>query len=316
MGNGDGRGRSDDDGENAAFAVALERAIEGAIAQGAPPEPSPAMTTRDELSLVVMAGKDSGCIFPLRGDVLFLGRGADCEIRVDDEGVSRRHCHLTRTPAGWVIEDQRSSAGTFINRTRKSPHLLAVDDTIQVGSRTILVVTTAANAEGRVRGDPRPSLRHKPTLAALVGEAVASSPAVVLALMNIDRLKAVSDAHGFVAGDVVLSQVGRRAAAAFHEPAVSARVAGDMFAVLLPGPAPDALARFEAFRGAIERTPILLEGTAMSGAPVTITVTISIGVARHSRDLPRSARELVLRADEMLVAAMESGGNAVRAETT
>jgi ABC transport system ATP-binding/permease protein len=44
-----------------------------------------------------------------------IGRAPECDLRVDREVVSGRHCRLTRTAAGFFLEDLQSSNGTFVN---------------------------------------------------------------------------------------------------------------------------------------------------------------------------------------------------------
>src|SRR5690349_13911430 len=47
-----------------------------------------------------------------------IGRAPDCDVVLPQLEVSARHCRLTRTPEGFVLEDLGSSNGTFVNGTR------------------------------------------------------------------------------------------------------------------------------------------------------------------------------------------------------
>jgi pSer/pThr/pTyr-binding forkhead associated (FHA) protein len=47
-----------------------------------------------------------------------LGNAPDCDIVVDQATVSGRHCRLSRTDAGFVLEDLGSTNGTYVNGTR------------------------------------------------------------------------------------------------------------------------------------------------------------------------------------------------------
>lgn len=52
------------------------------------------------------------------GDVVVLGRGADCTLQLDHASVSRRHAVLTLDERGWSIEDLGSQNGTWFGNER------------------------------------------------------------------------------------------------------------------------------------------------------------------------------------------------------
>lgn len=68
-----------------------------------------------------------------------VGRGPRADFVVDAALVSRVHCHLTTTDAGLVVEDLRSTNGTFVNgkRVRKSP--LRAGDRLRLGQLELSV---------------------------------------------------------------------------------------------------------------------------------------------------------------------------------
>jgi hypothetical protein len=70
---------------------------------------------RRDFVLVVEAGPDEGTRYPLRANVVTLGRDADNVIVVDDRRISRYHARLRISPAGTVLlEDLDSTNGTFL----------------------------------------------------------------------------------------------------------------------------------------------------------------------------------------------------------
>ena len=63
-----------------------------------------------------------------------LGRHPDCDIILTADGVSGRHCKITKTPQGWLLEDLGSSNGTFVNNLKiTKPTLVTTSDTITLG---------------------------------------------------------------------------------------------------------------------------------------------------------------------------------------
>jgi hypothetical protein len=68
-----------------------------------------------------------------------IGRSRDCDIVLDDAGVSRRHAQLRPAPEGWTIEDMGSTNGMRINDEQlRGVHPLHPGDRIEVGSTEIV----------------------------------------------------------------------------------------------------------------------------------------------------------------------------------
>src|SRR4051812_40481994 len=66
-------------------------------------------------------------------DRITIGRDKGCNIVLDYPHVSRLHCAVTRTPAGYVLQDS-SQNGTFYKGARVTkPQLLSDHDEFQVG---------------------------------------------------------------------------------------------------------------------------------------------------------------------------------------
>jgi pSer/pThr/pTyr-binding forkhead associated (FHA) protein len=63
-----------------------------------------------------------------------IGSGAQCDIVVNLPAVSGRHCRLTSTPDGYVLEDLGSTNGTYVNGTRISTSCrITRNDTVTLG---------------------------------------------------------------------------------------------------------------------------------------------------------------------------------------
>ena len=133
---------------------------------------------------------------------------------------------------------------------------------------------------------------------------------VALLFVDVDRFKAVNDAHGHGTGDAVLREFARRLRAAVRESDVVARLAGDEFVLLL-----------ESSGAAGELDPVCVARKLLTAlaAPVDIgagpspaQVGASIGIAMSQRqDTPQ---QLLERADRALYRAKAQGRNTFHAD--
>ncbi len=68
-----------------------------------------------------------------------IGRSRDCDVVLDDAGISRRHAHIRPTAQGWTIEDLRSTNGVLLNGERlRGSHPLQIGDRIELGTTEIV----------------------------------------------------------------------------------------------------------------------------------------------------------------------------------
>jgi pSer/pThr/pTyr-binding forkhead associated (FHA) protein len=85
-------------------------------------------------ALVVRAGGGrAGETFPLDADRITVGRSPECDIFLDDVTVSRRHAVLSRSDDGYVLADEGSLNGTFVNKRRVESAELSDGDELQIG---------------------------------------------------------------------------------------------------------------------------------------------------------------------------------------
>jgi len=110
---------------------------------GAPlpvPELGDATLITSGWQLTIANGPNAGQSFPL-GDRARLGRAAGNEIRLADRQVSRHHAVLERVGHGYLITDQGSSNGTYVNGVRISqPTALHSGDTIRIGDSQFTIL--------------------------------------------------------------------------------------------------------------------------------------------------------------------------------
>jgi hypothetical protein len=68
-----------------------------------------------------------------------IGRSRQCDIVLDDTGVSRRHADIRPSPEGWTVEDLGSTNGVLVNgRPSSGAQLLHSGDRVELGSTEIV----------------------------------------------------------------------------------------------------------------------------------------------------------------------------------
>jgi len=101
--------------------------------------------------LVVVEGPRAGARYPL-GARSRLGRDLDTDIVISDERASRHHALVQLQGDGYVLSDQNSRNGTYLNGARVSrPAWLKQGDIIQIGQTSLKVVAVPVRAHAQAR---------------------------------------------------------------------------------------------------------------------------------------------------------------------
>jgi pSer/pThr/pTyr-binding forkhead associated (FHA) protein len=86
----------------------------------------------------IAQGNQAGLSAELAGGVIMIGRGADCQLILDDDYVSTRHARVVSGVNGIYVEDLGSTNGTYVNGQRiTAPTTITMSDTVRIG-KTIL----------------------------------------------------------------------------------------------------------------------------------------------------------------------------------
>jgi serine/threonine protein kinase len=89
-------------------------------------------------SLVCRSGQWQNQVIPIQQGKMTIGRRADCTIVVPDPGVSRCHAFILQTPRAVYIQDDGSTAGTYVNGERVlAARALKEGDVIQIGQNWV-----------------------------------------------------------------------------------------------------------------------------------------------------------------------------------
>ena len=132
-----------------------------AVTPPPPPEPpSESAAAPARLRLVASAGFGVGQELLVEDEVV-LGRldtfGGALE---PDHEISRRHARVYRAGDGFLVEDQESANGTYVNEERiDGPRLLHTGDQLRIGT-TVLVATVSADMNGAPAAPPAPAGRR------------------------------------------------------------------------------------------------------------------------------------------------------------
>jgi len=87
-------------------------------------------------TLLVVHGPNRGTRYPVdsTGNELIVGRGAGCNVRLDDSEVSRRHLRIQRNDDRFDVKDLNSANGTRVNGRFVEATTLNHGDSIRIGA--------------------------------------------------------------------------------------------------------------------------------------------------------------------------------------
>ena len=94
-------------------------------------------------SLVMRNGPDAGAALTLQSKRTRLGRGAECEISLDDITVSRHHAEIVSDANHYTVRDSGSLNGTYVNHTRIDVAELQQGDELQIGKFRLVFFQSA-----------------------------------------------------------------------------------------------------------------------------------------------------------------------------
>ncbi len=253
--------------------------------------------------------------FPLASCEITLGRDLGCELRTDDDSISRRHASIECDNGQYRIKDLGSTNGTFVNEVRiGSSHPLSTGDRIRIGNH-IFKFLSIDGIEGKyhevvfkmMTTDGLTQIYNKRFFIEMLErefrQSLRNRQPLCLLLMDLDHFKSINDTYGHLAGDAVLAAFAQRASSVLRGGELFARYGGEEFVMLCPcSTLSQAAVSAERIREAISKHPVSFDSK-------EIPITVSIGIAEIDGD--SSIEEFIARADATMYRAKQDGRNRV-----
>lgn len=268
------------------------------------------------LTVIRGGGADLGRSVQI-GQVVRLGRDPDCELCLNDHGVSWHHARITPGDGDtYLLEDSGSTNGTRVDgdevrtiRPLKDGQKIFLGETVVRFSLADELEAGFQREVAQLVGtDPLTGLESKRRFDDALDHALAAAQAagtpVAMLMLDMDGIKPINDTHGHLFGAHCIQVTGQIIGRLVGREGHACRWGGDEFSVFLPGAnKAQGLALAERIRSAVDTAGIAKDG-------VELHPTISIGVAGFPADAEQ-VLDLVASADKALYRAKAKGRNAV-----
>ena len=266
--------------------------------------------------LIVIYGHEMGRRVQVGTEPLTIGRSPNCQIPIDQESVSRRHCRIHLENGEFLVRDLGSTNGTYVNDDLVEPRgRLRHGDQLKVG-RTILKFIVGDDVEAQyheevyrlMTTDGLTQLNNRRYFDEMLDREVARAKrykrTFSLLVFDIDHFKRVNDRFGHLAGDAILRQLGAILLGRLRVNDLLARIGGEEFALITPEVSLDGATELA---GKINR---LIGDTRFEFEGSAVKITVSVGVAEWQADYG-DAWDLFKAADNKMYEAKGAGRNQV-----
>ncbi len=263
--------------------------------------------TTDDGKLTRVSGPETGTYIRLATSTI-VGRAPGCDVRVEDESVSRRHARIVRSDEqGYVLQDLGSCNGTTIEGEPVTRRRLADGDHIAMGD--VLFRFEMPGAE-RIEGE-NDDVAHLDTLTGALdrvrlGDLLSKAVSAAKRDRIVDQHETLATTFGRKACEAALAEIAREIGAALRADDVFARLGDCELAVMSRDPLRrDPLKLGERLRELVEEWPFI-HGDTM------VPLSVSVGVATLADCEEPSADQLMRMAEAGMSAARLAGGNRCR----
>jgi len=269
-------------------------------------------------TIIVVAGDLFGKMINLeeKKRVLF-GRGSECDVVIDNQSLSRKHC-VVRNEKGFItIEDLNSTNGTFIDGVKITHAELKSGQRVFLGDVCAFKFAYQDDIDldlnrlifEKAIKDRLTGIYNRTYFDELLKKEFAfhkrAKLPMSLIFIDLDDFKKVNDTFGHLCGDEILKKVASTVKANVRESDYFCRYGGEEFVIILKNtPFEKAMKKAESLRKLIEGIETLCNSK-------QITVSASFGVATLENNNFPNEKRLLAEADAAMYRAKELGKNTV-----
>jgi diguanylate cyclase (GGDEF)-like protein len=275
--------------------------------------------TAEYVTIRVIAGRDMLNFATLaRGEQILIGRDDNCELRLQDRAVSKRHAIINSDNEGKLtLIDLGSTNGSFVNGEQIDRADIQIGDHIDIGDVALRVLTSSQSEIkhlkrilNRLEAANRDALTGLLTrafldeeLPKLLARCDDLDAEISCAFIDLDHFKPVNDTFGHQVGDEVLKNVARILMMHVRSGDHCIRYGGDELLIILPGAPEQRTVRI------ITRIQRAIVGHDWSRIASGLKISASFGVAGHYRH--EAQHSWLNRVDQAVYAAKSAGRNTV-----
>lgn len=271
---------------------------------------------------VVLNGLDAGKVIPLPAQVVVIGRGDNCDVTLQDEGLSRFHAEVlySAVTGRAVVRDLGSKNGTFMAGKRIEEAELRNGEKILLGRHTVLKFLIQDALEesfqqaisGSATRDALTGVHNRRYLAERLGADLSYARRhrvpLTLVLFDLDHFERINESHGYPIGDQLLVAITRAVIRTVRAEDVLVRFGGEEFLIVAQGTDFDGGRTLgERVRQRIAQEPFRI----LDNGERRITVTASVAVTTIPPSAVVDSEQALSELEKVLAAAKIEGRNRV-----